>query len=168
MRHGDIFFRALAERNQFLGRQLANDLCGRSDHERARRDFRALGYESLGPDEAFLSDLGPVEHRGSHAHQTEVANPAGMNNRRVADRAVGADHRWHIVGQMNDGSVLHIGPLPDLDRFDVSAKHSSIENTRVSAQPHIPDQSRIRGNKGRERGIGLPSEKFIKALVDRH
>jgi hypothetical protein len=91
-----------------------------------------------------------------------------MNNRRVADRAVRPDHSWHIVSKMNNGSVLHIGPLPDHNRFDVSAKHSSVENTRVSAQPHIPDQSRIRGNKRRERGFGLPSEKFIKALFDRH
>jgi hypothetical protein len=127
-----------------------------------------LGHESFGPDEAFISDLGPIEHRGSHSHQTEVANPAGVDNRRVANRAVRPDHSWHIVSKMNNGSVLHIGPLPDHNRFDVSTEHSSIENTRVSAQPHIPDQSRIRGNKRRERGFGLPSEKFIKALFDRH
>jgi hypothetical protein len=91
-----------------------------------------------------------------------------MNNRRVANRAIRPDHRRHIVGQVDDGSVLHIGPIPDHNRFDVPTENGTVENTRISAQPNIPDQCRIRGNKRCERGFGLAAEKFIEALVDRH
>ncbi|MEY4036254.1 MAG: iron permease [Chloroflexota bacterium] len=54
-RDGDVFFRAVAERNQFLGRQLADNLRGRTNHQRTRRDFGALGHQRPRADKALVA-----------------------------------------------------------------------------------------------------------------
>jgi hypothetical protein len=127
-----------------------------------------LSDKSPRADQAFLTDLRAIEHHGSHSHEAEIANAAGMNDRRVADRAIRTNHRRHVVSEVNHRAVLNIRSLPDLDRFDVSTQNSSVENTGVPPQPHIPNEGRVRGHKRRERGFGLESEELIKALVDRH
>jgi len=167
-RDGDVFFRALAKRNQFLGGEIANNLRRRTDHQRAGRDFRALSHEGAGADQAFLTDLRPVKNHSSHADEAQIADRAGVDDCGMTDRAIRTDHRRKVVSQVNNRPVLHIRPVPDMDRFDIAPQDSPVENTRVPAQSHIADKGRIRGDKGGERSLRLASEEFVEAFVDRH
>ena len=124
--------------------------------------------EGASADQALIANLGSIEHHSPHADEAEIANSTGVNDRRVADRAIRTDHSGQIIGEVDHRTVLHICPLPDLDRFDISPENGSVENTRVPPEPHITNERRVRGDKRRERGFGLASEEFVKALVDRH
>lgn len=167
-RHGDVFFRAESEGGEFLGGKFADDFGRRANDERPGWDFGALGDESAGADEAFLPDLGSIEHHRAHADETQISNRAGVDNRRVADRAARADHGRLVIGEVNHRPVLHIRPLPDPDRVDIRTQDGAVENTRIAPKANIADQGRIRGDKGRERGLGLAAEEFVEAGVDGH
>jgi hypothetical protein len=65
------------------------------------------------PDDRALPDDRPVEKDGAHADQALVAHGAGVDNRRVPDRAPRADVGAVVIGEVDDRVVLDVGALAD-------------------------------------------------------
>src|SRR5690606_2792935 len=95
----------------------------------AAADDLARGHQRAGADETVLLHHRAVEHDRAHADETGVADPAGVDDRLVADGDVLAYDRGEaaelgvraVVADMHDGAVLDAGARADADEVDVAA-----------------------------------------------
>ena len=119
--HTHVFLDPVLDVGLLLRLQCAGDFAGHSEDERAARDNGRLGDESLGADDGVMTDDGAVEDGGAHADETFVLDRAGVDHGGVTDRDVAPDADRVLVGQVDDGAVLHVGGFADLDEVDVTA-----------------------------------------------
>src|SRR5579863_6325159 len=64
-----------------------------------------------------------------------------MKNDVMADRNVGADDGRHPDIGVDDGIVLYVRVLPDLDPFVVAPEHGAEPDARVSPEAHAADNA---------------------------
>lgn len=108
------------------GGEGAHDFRRGAQNHGTGRDAGAWGDEGVGTDEALLADDGSVEEGGAHAHEAFVAHGAGMDVGGVADGDAAADDAWEVIGEVEDGVILDVGLLADLDAVDIPAQDGSV------------------------------------------
>ena len=106
------------------------------------------------------ADVGAIEDGAVHADQAFIADATGVDDGAVADGGPVADFAGVIVGEMDDGAVLNIGVMADLDEVDIAAEHGVVPHAGVGAERDIAHDN---GGASEVRALtegGLAAEKF--------
>src|SRR5690349_1648999 len=127
----------------FFWRELPHDLAGRADHERAIRNFLALGDEGIGADQAVAADFRAVEYHALDADQAAVTDGAAVQHRHVPN-ADPLAQRYRQTGiRMHDAAVLQLGIFADGDRVVVAAHDAAEPDAGVKAHHNRADHDGI-------------------------
>src|SRR5690606_12260535 len=108
-------------------------------------------HQRAGADEGVLLHHRAVEHDRAHADEHRVLDPAGVDDRLVADRHVLADHGGEpaqlrvrpVVADVDHGAVLDIAARADADEVDVAADHRLRPHRHVVSQLHVADHAGV-------------------------
>ena len=146
----------------FLLRDLADHLCRRSDHHRARRDHRFDPHKRLCADDRFRTQLNAVHDHGIHPDQSVSSDNAPMQDRTVADMTVGFDHRVTAREGMDNAIVLNIGPVANHDPAEIAPQARAGSNIAPLTEYDISDQNRLRVNECSIGNNGNESLEFIE------
>ncbi len=134
---GDFFLGNVA---QELGRTARPHLP--TLHPLARRD------QGTGGDHRAAFDHRPIEYLRPHADEAIILYGAAMDDAAMADGYVRTDIGSELTaGDMDNGSVLNIGPLADADFMNVAANHHPIPQAGACPDHHIADNRRGMGDE---------------------
>src|SRR5690606_22140554 len=104
---------------------------GRAENQAARRNFGARGDQRARTNHAALADLGSVEHGRLNANQAAATDPTAVQDGSMTDDDLLADDRRVEIAEVNDGAVLDVGALVDLDAVDVGTQHAAVPDADV-------------------------------------
>jgi len=150
----------LGQRTDHLGR--------RTKDQRTRGRHESLSHQGVGSHQAAIADLGAIKNSRAHANQAVVSNLAGMDDRRMANGGAPADSNSVVVRQVNDGAILHIGFLANLDEVDVPAEDAAIPDTAPCSQRDIAHHRGGRRDKYRAGSVGGASEMTGESFLNGH
>lgn len=118
----------------FLEGELPNDTSGRTQHERARRNFHPHGNECVCADHAPRANLRPIKNDRAHADEGLVVDGAGVDNGAVPDCHTLAENDRKIIGEVKDGVILNVRLRSHDNAVDIAAQDRAEPNARFFAQ----------------------------------
>src|SRR4051812_13565197 len=122
-------------------------LAGDAQHQAAGRDHRSLGDQRARPHDRAGTDDGVVQHGGLHADEAGIVDAAGVEHRAVTDDYVRADDAGAVVGDMEDRSVLDVGPGADAHGSQIAAQDAAVPDRDVVGEPHAADDGGAGGDE---------------------
>src|SRR4029450_3924062 len=96
-------------------------------------------YYGANPDDALPADDGLVVNDDADADQRAVADRAAVQHRPMADGDVAADRERNSGVDVQDGAILDVGVVANLDRVVVGAQHGAGPDGHAPAEPNAPD-----------------------------
>jgi hypothetical protein len=91
----------------------------------------------------------PSRMIGAHSDQYSIPDRAGVNDCPMTTGYLITDDQGILICHMQDGPVLNVGPVPDLDEMNVGSDYGLIPDTGVFADNHCSHQAGGRGHKSR-------------------
>ena len=109
------------------------------DH-RAGRHGHALRHQRAGGDDGAGADHAAVQQHGSHSNQAAVLDRAAVDDGRVPDRHVVANHRrMRVAHHVDERQILNIGAGADADAVDVAPHHHVHPDTAFRTNVDVAD-----------------------------
>src|SRR5436190_16579225 len=110
----------------FIEGKLPADFRGRSEDERARRNFHPRCNERVRANDGACADFYIVENDGTHPNKHFIVDLACMHDSAVAHGNQLAYRCWIICVQVNDSIILNVRARSNDDTVDVAAQHRAI------------------------------------------
>ncbi|KAG0505296.1 MAG: hypothetical protein Udaeo_13740 [Candidatus Udaeobacter sp.] len=114
----------------FVEGELPPDFRGRSEHERAGRNFHPHRDQRVCADDGACAYFHIVENDSAHADEHFIVDFARVNNRGMADGHQFAYDCWVTGVHVDDSVVLNVRARPDDDAVDIAAQDCAIPDTR--------------------------------------
>ena len=112
---------------------------GRGTHDQAAIGKRfALGNHRASTHHAMATNASAIQHHRSNANQALIANGATMQHDLVTHSDVFAHHHGQAVVGMDDGQILHIAALANMDGLGVATQHGTKPHAGVGLQGDGP------------------------------
>jgi len=162
----DVFLGPPFEAGALRFGQFAHDPRGGAEDEGSRWDFGSLGHERLGADDGLFANDGAIEDHRAHAHQHLVTDLASVDHGAVAHGDPVAKETGEIVGEMQDGVVLHVGMVANDDAVDVAAQDGAIPNAGVVTEGDVANDGGESGDEDVFAQAGMAAEKPIELGVE--
>ncbi len=158
----------LLDAGLLFGGEFAGDLGGGADDEAAGGDIGAIGDEGPGADDGVMADDGAVHDGGAHAYEAFVFDGAGVDDGRVADGDVLADEDGEVVGEVDDGAVLHVGAVAYPDVVDISAQDAAGPDAGLLSEAHVADEGGLGGDVGGGGDLRVLGKEGGETFVEGH
>jgi len=139
--------------SRLLVGKLAENFGRNPDHERSR--WNIFSYNGTGPHNAARSDPHTIQDDRPNANQTAPFHMGTVDDGPMPDRyIIFQDGRLPRIAVEN-GPILNIGGLPNVDLLHISPHYGSIPDAGPFCDRYLPHDRRIGGHKGRSRKVGL-------------
>src|ERR1700693_5069901 len=116
-------------------------------------EYTSRGKHGSGAEAAAL------QHGRAHSYDRAFFNDAALELRGMADAGVSLEDRRKVCRAMEDGVVLDVCALADLDLCLVAAQHRAKPHARACLDLDVSDEDRGRCDvRGRENLRGLAPE----------
>jgi hypothetical protein len=119
-RHGNVFLGLRPEAGDFLIGELPHNLSWNAENKGSRRNHGPLRDEGAGANDRMPADDSAIQYGRMHSDQALVFDRAGMHHGEMADSHIIANNNRVIVRQVDDRTILYIGPLTDLDEINIT------------------------------------------------
>src|SRR5438128_2497872 len=121
----------------FIEGKLPADFRGRSEDERARRNFRPDRDERVRTEDGACADLYIIENNRAHPNKHFIVDFAGVHDSAVAHGNQLAYGRWIICVQVNNSIILNVRARSNDDAVDVAAQHGPVPNARFFCERDV-------------------------------